>query len=130
MASPTLFTYRQLGGPSGGDPLRGLGQQNVLQGLPATAQAIATSSRLLLGEVWYALNIGTPLFQSILGVPNTNAGVALIMRRRILNVPYVVSIQNLVVTYQPTRAYTFTATVLTAFGTVQISNQPLPGTNA
>jgi hypothetical protein len=113
------------------DPQRGQGLQNFLSDLDAVAQIIRSTLLLLQGE-WFAnLSIGTPLFQSILGVPNTTAGVGLILRARILSVPYVNDIENLVVTYSGTsRQYSFSCLVLTQFGSIPISSVPLPGVNA
>jgi hypothetical protein len=110
--------------------MRGQGQGNFLSGLEAVAQVVSTTLKLLTGEWWADLSVGTPVFQSILGVPNTNAGVALILRQRILSVPYVTDIQNLIVTYSVGREYTFSANVFTVFGTLQITTQPLPGLQA
>ena len=113
------------------DPQRGQGLQNFLADLDAVAQIIRSTLLLLQGE-WFAnLSIGTPLFQSILGVPNTTAGVGLILRARILSVPYVNDIENLVVTYSGTsRQYSFSCLVLTQFGSIPISSVPLHGVNA
>jgi len=115
-----------------GDPGRGQSLANFIYDIEAVAQIIATTIKLLQGEWWEALNIGTPVFQSILGVPNTTAGVGLLLQQRILSVPYVLSIQNMEVTYIGfTRAYSFSCTVVTAFGTIQVSGNPgLPGTSA
>jgi hypothetical protein len=114
-----------------GDPIRGQSQQNFLSDLDATAQAISTTIKLLQGEWFENLANGTPLFQSILGVANTNIGVSMILRARILSVPYVTAVQNLVINYNgATRGYSFSATVQTQFGAVTILNQPLPGIRA
>jgi hypothetical protein len=70
------------------------------------------------------------LFQNILGVGNTSNGVGLILRSTILSTPYVLEVNNMVVTYAgSSRAYTFSCTVVTSFGTLTLSEQPLPGTN-
>lgn len=125
----STILYRQLN--TTGDPQRGNGIGNFLSDVNAVAQAIQTRLKLLQGEWWENLSLGTPLFQSILGVPNTSNGVGLILRQQILAVPYVTGISDLTVTYAgASRAYTFSATVQTAFGTVTLLTQPLPGTQA
>lgn len=114
-----------------GDPTRGQGLQNFLTDLDAVAQIIGTRIKLLYGEWWEALNQGTPLFQSILGVASTSDGVALLLRQRIIGTPYVTDIEDMVVVYVgAARTYAFSCNVQTAFGTVQITNQPLPGSRA
>ena len=107
------------------DPQRGQGLSNFLSDREAVAQIIATRLKLLRGE-WFAnLADGLPLFQSIIGHSNTTQGVALIIRQRILGTPYVTGIQNMSVTYAPTsRNYSFSCTVQTAFGNIQL-NQPI-----
>lgn len=105
-----------------GDPLRGAGLANFVSDLDATAQILATRLRLLMGEWFEDTSDGTPLFQTLLGQPTTIAGVTLVLRSRILSSPYVISIQSLNVSYQPTsRAFTFVASVQTAFGSVSLS---------
>jgi hypothetical protein len=108
-----------------GDPGRGQSLANFIYDIEAVAQIIGTTLKLLQGEWWESLNTGTPVFQSILGVPNTTDGVGLILRQRILSVPFVIGVQNLVVTYGPsTRHYTFSCSVITAFGTIGVSGTP------
>lgn len=120
------ITYRQLSAT--GDPLRGQGTSNFLSDLEAVVQAIRTTLLLLQGEWWESLATGTPVFQGILGVPNTSNGVALIIRSRILSVPYVISVNNVSVSYvNNSRSYTFSCSVQTQFGTINLATQPLPG---
>jgi hypothetical protein len=129
--TPTI-TVRQLNTANGlRDPMRGQGLSNFLSDIDAVAQIITQKILLFLGEWWESLSIGTPMFQSILGVANTSAGVGLILRTQILATPYVTDVQNLTVNYSgTTRAYTFSATVITSFGPLQMTNQALPATNA
>ena len=61
---PTI-TYRKL--DQNGDPIWGNGQGSFVSDIDAVAQAIYTRLRLLFGEWWENLSIGTPLFQSMLG---------------------------------------------------------------
>ena len=131
MATPSILA-RVLTTTNGlADPQRGQGLSNFVADLDAVALTISENIKLLQGEWWLNTADGLPLFQSILGVSNTSAGVGLIVRKRILTVPFVTDIQNLIVTYSDvTRAYTFSANVLTAFGTLQVTNQLLPGSSA
>src|SRR6185312_16118112 len=125
MATPVQLLYRRLG--TDGSPMRGQGQQNFLTNLEAVAQAVLTRIRLLFAEWFENESLGTPLFQSILGVPQTEEGVALIMQQRILTLaPYVTGVKDIVVTYTgDNRAFTFSCTVQTIFGTIAVvSPQP------
>lgn len=108
---------------SNGDPIRGNGLQNFVTDIDAISQIILTTIRLLSNEWFEALNLGTPLFQKLLGVPTTNEGVALIMTQRILSVPFVTGVSNAVVLYFAGRAFTFSANVQTVFGTITITTQ-------
>jgi len=109
-----------------GDPLRGNGLQNFVGNAYAVAQIIAQRLQLLKGSWWMQLSDGLPLFQSILGVPNTSAGVALILRQRILGTVGVTGIQVLLVNYLPApRSYTVVAVVQTQFGSVALTNNPV-----
>lgn len=108
-----------------GDPGRGQSLANFIYDIEAVAQIIGTTLKLLQGEWWESLNTGTPVFQSILGVPNTTDGVGLILRQRILSVPFVIGVENLIVTFnRSTRHYTFSCTAVTAFGSVGVSGSP------
>jgi len=106
-----------------GDPMRGNGLQNFLSDIDAIALIIAQRLQLLQGSWWMALSDGLPLFQSILGVPNTSSGVALILRRRILGTVGVTAISVLLVNYAAkARSYTVVAVVQTVFGAVALTN--------
>lgn len=114
-----------------GDPIRGNGILDFSIDINAVAQAIKTSLLLLQREWWENLSVGTPLFQGILGVANTSNGVGLILRKRILEVPYVTDVFNLIVVYAgSSRTYTFSCSVQTQFGNLNLVNQNLPGTQA
>ncbi len=106
-----------------GDPMRGAGLSNFAADLDAVAIILSTKPRLLEGEWFETLSEGTPLFQSLLGHSITTSGVALILRKRILSVPYVTGIESLEVTYVAAgRTFRFQAVVVTQFGSVAISN--------
>jgi hypothetical protein len=126
------ITYRQLDGT--GDPIWGGGQSNFIADLNAVAQAISTRLKLLQGEWWESLNTGTPLFQSMLGIGGSGKqpGVmALILTQRILSTPYVLSVDNVVTSYDATlRSFAFACTAKTRFGTVTVTTQPQPGSKA
>lgn len=108
-----------------GDPLRGNGLQNFVSDIQAVALILGERLQLLQGEWWLQLSDGLPLFQSILGVPNTSSGVALILRRRILGTSGVTGISVLLVNYLPqARGYTVAAVVQTQFGPVALTNSP------
>jgi hypothetical protein len=123
--APSTFTYRQLG--PNNEPQWGQGQANYLQGTDAVAQAIKTRLLLFEGEWWESQLDGTPWWQSILGVGNTDQQVSLIIQQRILGSPYVTGITNLQVTSnRAARSLGLYAEVQTAFGMVIISNTPQP----
>jgi hypothetical protein len=115
------------------DPMWGQGLANFLTDLQAVSQIVKTRLLLNQGE-WFAdLSTGTPLFQSILGVPSTSQGVALLLRQRILGSapPFVTGISNVTIAYGAAgRNYSFGATVQTVFGQIQLTIQPGPGTSA
>ena len=113
------------------DPQRGQSLDNFLTDIEAVAQVIATRIKLLMGEWWEVLSTGTPLFQNILGVANTNQGVALLLRQRILAVPFVTGIKSMQVTYTPAgKQMAFSAAVETQFGTITLSTLPPTGGQA
>jgi hypothetical protein len=117
--TPTIMV-RNLG--SNWDPQRGNGLADFLVDQYAVAQIIVQRLRLLRGEWFENTNLGLPLFQRILGVPNTSVAIALIYREQILAVPYVTEITSFQVTFAPTgRTFTFTASVETAFGPITVS---------
>lgn len=124
IAGPTVFQYLRL------DPVNDaiFSSQAALTNLNAVAQAILTRLLLFQGEWWENLNLGLPMWQSILGAPGSPKGQAainLLITEQIKGTPYVSSVQNPTVTYTPaTRALAYSATALTAFGPVPISVSP------
>jgi len=105
------------------DPLYGNGQADFLIGIAAVAQIIGTTLRLFQGEWWENLLAGVPMFQSILGQGGVSdtAAVSAILQAAIYGVPYVSQVLNVTCTYVE-RQLSFSATVVTAFGTIQVSN--------
>lgn len=115
------ITVRQLS--ASGDPIQGNGQSNFLSDINAVAQIIATRLKLLQGEWWESLNAGTPLFESILGSGQNHSAVSLILQQQILDSPYVLSVSNVSSNWTPsTRAFSFSCSVQTQFGTLTVSN--------
>lgn len=105
------------------DPLYGNSQANFISDIDAVAQIIKTKLQFFQGEWWENLLAGTPMFQSILGqggASNTTA-ISAILAAVITSVPFVTDITAISCTYN-NRVLTFSCTVETAFGTVQLSN--------
>lgn len=104
--------------------------QSALTDLYAVTQAIQTWIQLYMGEWWENLNIGTPMFQSILGSPGSPKNQTVmqnILTQQIQKVPYVISVDTVTVAYSPiTRAFSYKASVTTAFGPVTVTFVP-PG---
>jgi hypothetical protein len=115
------ITVRSLG--ANNDPLYGNGANDFLTDIDAVAQIILTKLRFFQGEWWENSLAGVPMFQSILGQANgrNTSAIAAILQNVILSVPYVTSISALSCTYN-NRVLSFSCTVLTAFGTIQVSN--------
>lgn len=111
-----------------GEPVWGLGAAGFVTDIDAVAQIILTTVRLLQGEWWEALDQGTPLFQSILGVvqnATATAAAAAALQTRIRSVPYVTDVKNVAVTFGGAlRVFSFSCDVDTQFGTLTVSNQP------
>lgn len=84
-------------------------------------QAVLTRLELFLGEWFLDTSDGTPWFQSIVGKhPNTDPNT--FVKQRILGTPNVTSIVAFSGTFNgPTRKYTMTTTIATAFGNTTIS---------
>lgn len=123
MAQP-LISIRAL--DANHDPMYGNGQGNFLNDIDAVAQIIQTSLLLFQGEWWADLNDGLPLFQSILGSNNGKKldAVSLLIQNRILAVPFVTGITNVVTTFATDRAITFSCIAITQFGNITVSFQP------
>lgn len=105
------------------DPVQGAGLAAFAADLDAVQILLQTRLQLLEGEWWENEQLGTPLFQELLGHPITQQGVALILRKQILSTPYVTGITGLSVTYNGVaRRFTFSANVITQFGTIPIAS--------
>lgn len=110
------------------DPIYGNGKQDFYTDIFAVAQLIDTSLLLLQGEWWNNLAAGLPLFQKIIGVSgvgNNPQIAALLIQQTILAVPYVNTISDTSLKYDPlTRSFTYSCKVYTAFGQVQTTFVP------
>lgn len=124
--------YRML--DSNGDYVLGNGSSQFFSGPEAVAQAIVTHIKLLLGEWWEDVNLGTPLFQSILGKPGSeehlnsvdNIYKAMILSTELNGEKLVSSIDNYDREYNSsTRTYRFIATVTTIYSESVIIKQEL-----
>lgn len=115
------ITVRSLG--TNYDPLYGNGSNDFLTDLDAVAQIIGTTLRLFQGEWWEDLQAGVPMFQKILGQAGARdtTAISAILTAAIEGVPYVSSTSNVVCTYA-NRKLAFSCSVLTQFGTLQVSN--------
>lgn len=107
-------------------PLSALGDyivdQPFLVNSPAcVAQAVLTRLLLYLGEWFLDTTDGTPWFQNIVGKhPNTDPNT--FVKQRIIETPNVTSIISFIGSFDgPTRRYTMTATIATAFGNTTVS---------
>lgn len=84
-------------------------------------QAVLTRLLLYLGEWFLDTTDGTPWFQSIVG-RHQNTDPNTFVKQRILGTPNVTSIVSFTGTFDgPTRKYTMTAVIATAFGTTTVS---------
>jgi len=96
----------------------------------AVQQAILTRLKLFLGEWWENLNLGLPVFQSMLGQlgsQRVQSAIQLAITQNIKATPYVTAVNNVEVLFSDGQ-FSFTATAQTVFGTVTVSN--VPGLNA
>lgn len=109
------------------EPTFGQGQQDFISDTEAVAQAIRTRLLLLQGEWWLDTTDGLPLWQQILGTRNNVQSINILIQDRILGTPQVKSITSMSGNLDHnTRAYSFTATVLTNFSTtITVSNIPI-----
>jgi pantothenate kinase-related protein Tda10 len=109
------ITYRKL--DSNGDYIFGQPSIEFLTDTDAVAQAIKTRLLLLYSEWWESTTDGTPFWQEILGASGVNkSSVDGILQERILGTTGVNSISSFLSTYT-NRKYTFTASVITDYGT-------------
>lgn len=108
------------------DVVFGNGKLDYLEDLDAVVQMIRTKLLLFKGEWWENTDIGLPLWQSILGVPgagNNKQAVDALIQKRILETPYVTSMESMSSAYDAaTRSYSISVTVNTAFGQVTVTN--------
>jgi hypothetical protein len=108
--------YRKL--DNDGDYSFGRGKQDFVSDVNAVAQAIKTRLLLLVGEWWEDQADGTPMFQSILGIPGSDENIEsadLIIKDRILDTPYVTEIITYSSNYEK-RHLDVKYTVNTSFG--------------
>lgn len=105
----------------------GKGQQYFTYGTFAVAQAIKTRLKLLKGEWWEDTEEGLPLFQEILGKQGTKDNLYItdtLIKEKIIGTPNVTSITDFSSTYE-NRSYSFSCTVNTKFGELNLTNQTL-----
>jgi hypothetical protein len=122
MATAPLITYLLLDAQY--DPV--FDPSNSLIDAQAVQQAILTRLRLFLGEWWENMNLGLPVFQSILGQLGSarfQAATNLAIQQQIEGVPYVASVTSISSSFDDGR-FSFSATVQTSFGPVAITNLP------
>lgn len=115
--------YRRLG--ENGDYTFGAGSANYLTDREACAQAVKTRLLLFLAEWWEDLNDGLPLWQKILGHSDIKAAEQL-LRDRITGTEHVQDIIEFHSYWNgDSRQYTFSCTVYTDYGEVQLSEVTL-----
>jgi hypothetical protein len=121
------ITVRKLD-PVTWEPLNGNGQANFISDIEAVAQIIKTRLLLLMGEWFENANLGTPMFQKILGAPGAGrqpTAVSFILQNRIRSTPFVTSITSASTGWDPaTRAFSFSCMVRTQFGPISVSLGP------
>lgn len=103
----------------------------ALSDINAVRQAIATRLRLFMGEWWENLNLGLPVFQSILGQLASPSGIAAmqaLIQQNILVTPYVTGVTNVGVNFTAGKL-AYTTTVQTAFGAI-VTSGSTPGLSA
>lgn len=95
----------------------------TLADLDAVTQIIKTTILLFMGEWWENIQLGTPMFQNILGIRGATANsVSAILQNRILSVPFVTGLTNVSSSYSSAaKNFSFSADVQTQFGTVTIT---------
>lgn len=121
MATPSI-SYLAL--DSSYDPIFADGTS--LAGTQAVAQSILTRLKLFLGEWWEDLNLGLPVFQSMLGQLGSQKGLAAIdlaIRTNIEGAPFVTNVIDVQTSFVNGN-FSFTATAQTVFGVVTVSNTP------
>jgi hypothetical protein len=118
------ITYLQL--DASYDPI--FDPRAALQDLQAVEQAIKTRVLLFEGEWWEDLNLGTPMFQEIIGAratPNGQQVMSAALAARISGTPFVSTVQNINATFaSASRKFSFSATADTSFGAVSVQFAP------
>ena len=102
----------------------------ALAGTYAVAQAILTRLNLWYGEWWENLNLGLPVFQSILGQLGSASGIAameLLIQQNVEGAPFVTAVNSVEASFVNNQL-SYTIKVQTAFGPATVSN--LPGSSA
>lgn len=92
----------------------------------AVVQIILTRLRLLLGEWWENLNLGLPVFQTMLGQLGSKQGLAamqLTVRQNIEGAPYVTQVSAVNVTFAD-GVLSISVQAQTLFGAVTVSTSP------
>lgn len=96
-----------------------------LYDVDAIEQTINTRLKLFSSEYWRDVSDGTPWITSILGKnnsTNTLQSKSVLLKNRILNTDGVVSILDWTSDFDyTTRKFTITATILTEYGTIDVS---------
>lgn len=117
--------YRKL--TATGDYSFGNNAQDFITDAQAVAQAVQTRLHLLRGEWWETPEDGLPLFQSILGVSNTEKNkqtADLLIQQRILGTTGVTEINNYIsVVDGVSRTFTISCDINTVYGlaTVEVN---------
>jgi hypothetical protein len=112
--------YRKLS--STGDYLFGFGNNCFYTDADAVGQAISTKLNMFQGDCWLNLDDGLPFFQEIAGSRDKDA-IDLLIQTRIYDAPDVSSISSFTSSIDgETRKYSFTASVITTYGTTEEVN--------
>lgn len=111
-----------------GEPCFGQSQQDFISENEAVAQAILTRLSLFEGEWWEDQNEGLPLWTQIMGYAGTNKSrvTAVITKRirdtKLEDTSLVKNVSDVSGVYDAeTRTYTYTATVQTIYGTIEVT---------
>lgn len=108
---------------SSGEPEWGNSQAGWLENSDALAQLLRTRLSLFVGEFWASKADG--LWDPLTGGNLSPEQKVLLLQQRILSTPYVTGISNLDFSSNPTtRQFTFSCTVESQFGRIQLSNAP------
>jgi hypothetical protein len=116
-----VITVRKL--DANWDPLWGNGQNDYISDGDAVTQIIKQKLLFFQSEWWENRQLGTPMFQSILGANRSIDAVTAIIKNAILSAPYVTGVGNLAVKYvSDDRTYSYSCDAQTPFGTITVSN--------